>query len=145
MVDGNKPPKDKGLEGGSSTENYKCNALWRQFDALIDLPGCSCDAALKVKEHSQLLRLMQFLMRLDDMFSFMRSLIMTTEPFPDVKGSNIMCKQTRHTIDRCFELVSYPSGLKSSNDGQNNSNNATSNDIKTDHNKSAPHTLTNDR
>nr|GEY96174.1 ribonuclease H-like domain-containing protein [Tanacetum cinerariifolium]GEZ45930.1 ribonuclease H-like domain-containing protein [Tanacetum cinerariifolium] len=27
-----------------------------QFDSLVDLPSCTCDAALKVKKHSQILR-----------------------------------------------------------------------------------------
>ncbi|GKC75040.1 putative reverse transcriptase domain-containing protein, partial [Tanacetum coccineum] len=55
------------------------------FDALVDLPSCSCEVASKIKNHNQLLRLMQFLMGLDDMFSSVRSLILTTEPLPDVK------------------------------------------------------------
>ncbi|GJZ39758.1 hypothetical protein Tco_0586321 [Tanacetum coccineum] len=45
-----------------------------------------------------------------------------------------------HTIDRCFELAGIPLGFKKGNVGQNSSNN----DNKTNHSKSAPHTLTND-
>nr|GEZ41749.1 ribonuclease H-like domain-containing protein [Tanacetum cinerariifolium] len=45
----------------------------------------TCDVALKVKKHSQILRLMQLFIGLDDMFNSVRSLIMTTEPLPDVK------------------------------------------------------------
>ncbi|GKA35818.1 ribonuclease H-like domain-containing protein [Tanacetum coccineum] len=76
------------LSGMSLSEYYhECNALWRQFDALIDLPGCSCAVVPKVKEHGQLLRLMQFLMGLDDMYSSMRGLILTTGPLPDVRSA----------------------------------------------------------
>ncbi|GKB22090.1 hypothetical protein Tco_0856013 [Tanacetum coccineum] len=42
------------------------NALWREFDILVNLPGCSCDGAPTLKKHNDLLKLMQFLMGLDD-------------------------------------------------------------------------------
>ena len=74
--------------GMSLSEYYhEFNALWRQFDSLVDLPTCVCDTAPKLKQHSDLLRLMQFLMGLDDSFSSVRSLILTTEPLPDVKSA----------------------------------------------------------
>ncbi|GJU00934.1 ribonuclease H-like domain-containing protein [Tanacetum coccineum] len=161
-----------------------------------------------VKDHGQLLRLMQFLIGLDDMYNSVRSLILTTEPLPDLRSafatlsrdeshrnsglssksvkigptafvsrpsngnnwntnkignnnnnnfgsnrrfermSNLVCKHcnmTGHTIDRCFELVGYPPGFKRNNSSQSNTNNTTSNDIKTDHSKSVPNTLTNDQ
>ncbi|GJY65189.1 putative RNA-directed DNA polymerase [Tanacetum coccineum] len=195
--------------GMSLSEYYhECNALWRQFNALIDLPDCTCAAAQKVKDHGQLLRLMQFLMGLDDMYNSVRSLILTTEPLPDLRSafatlsrdeshrnsgsssksvktgptafvsrpsngnnwntnktgnnnnnnfgsnrrfgrmSNLVCKHcnmTGHTIDRCFELLGYPSGFKRNNFGQSNTNNATNNDIKAYQSKSVPNTLTNDQ
>ncbi|GJS25223.1 hypothetical protein Tco_0453855 [Tanacetum coccineum] len=57
MVESEKPPidKGKGQEG-------------RQFDSLVDLPACTCEGSPKLKEHAQLLRLMQFFMGLDDVF-----------------------------------------------------------------------------
>ncbi|GKF44888.1 hypothetical protein Tco_0131440 [Tanacetum coccineum] len=95
---------------------YECNALWRQFDSLVDLHACTCETAPKVKKHSQLLRLMQFLMGLDDVFRSVRSLILTTEPLPDVKSTfATLCR------DESTEIVS---------------------DVKTDHTKTAPQTLT---
>ncbi|GKA51863.1 ribonuclease H-like domain-containing protein, partial [Tanacetum coccineum] len=45
---------------------HNFNALWRQFDSLVDLPTCTCEGASAFKEHRQLLRLMQFFMELDD-------------------------------------------------------------------------------
>ncbi|GKA84189.1 putative RNA-directed DNA polymerase [Tanacetum coccineum] len=141
----------------------------------------------KLKSHNQFIRLMQFLMDLDDVFSNVRSNILITEPLPDVKyafatlsrdesykinsihsvvnkiGStnafvsksnndwsanrpnqinqnkrfsrgpnlNLVCKNCNmvgHTIDRCFELIGYPVGLKKNPKGNNtkaNVNNVT--------------------
>ncbi|GJR35708.1 hypothetical protein Tco_1211392 [Tanacetum coccineum] len=51
-----------------------------------------------------------------------------------------------HPPLRFPQLVSEPGRrFKKNNGNHNSSNNATSNDIKTDHNKSAPHTLTSDQ
>ncbi|GKE22901.1 hypothetical protein Tco_1434413, partial [Tanacetum coccineum] len=50
-----------------------------------------------------------------------------------------------HTIDRCFELVGYPPGVKKVNVNQNNVNNAHIDDNKADHSKSIAHTLTSDQ
>ncbi|GKF62994.1 ribonuclease H-like domain-containing protein, partial [Tanacetum coccineum] len=30
---------------------YNLNALWRQFDSLVDLPTCTCEGASALKEH----------------------------------------------------------------------------------------------
>ncbi|GKA14576.1 ribonuclease H-like domain-containing protein [Tanacetum coccineum] len=74
--------------GMSLSEYYhECNSLWRQFDSLVDLPVCTRDGSTKLKEHAQLLRLMQFLMGLDDVFSLVRSIILTTDPIHDVKSA----------------------------------------------------------
>ncbi|GKC25452.1 ribonuclease H-like domain-containing protein [Tanacetum coccineum] len=54
------------------------------------------------------------------------------------------CNMSGHTIERCFELVGYPTGFKRNNNGQTSSNNADHNN-NIDHNKSAPHTLTSDQ
>ena len=52
---------------------------------------------------------------------------------------------TGHTIDRCFELVGYPPGFdKKGNINQNNANNVSGVDNKSDHSKGTTHTLTSD-
>ncbi|GKB54782.1 ribonuclease H-like domain-containing protein [Tanacetum coccineum] len=180
----------------------------RQFDFLVDLRACTCEGSAKLKEHAQLLRLMQFLMCLNDVFNYVRSIILTTQPIPEVKYafatlsrdeshrnshstfksvkvrpsafaarssnnnsnnnwnsnrnnssnnngnrrfgrvSNLVCKHcnmTGHTIDRCFELVGYPSGFKNNNNNQNSSNNVSSGENKTNDSKSTTHTLTSDQ
>ncbi|GJY01521.1 hypothetical protein Tco_0359673 [Tanacetum coccineum] len=178
MVDWDKPPggdsKKKGIEGGSSELKLDIYDPLYLHPQDIDLPACTCDESTKLKEHAQLLRLMQFLMGLDDMFSLVRSIILTTDPIPDVKSafttignnnnagsssgnnnnkrfgmvSNLVCKHcnmTSHTIDRCFELVGYPPGFKRNNNNQNSSNNVSNSDVKSDHVKNASHALISDQ
>ncbi|GKB62170.1 uncharacterized mitochondrial protein-like protein [Tanacetum coccineum] len=61
-------------QGGSSVADYyhRLNSLWIEFDALTKLPKCtcdvkcSCDASKELRLHQQLMKLMQFLMGLDD-------------------------------------------------------------------------------
>ncbi|GKA10844.1 hypothetical protein Tco_0690277 [Tanacetum coccineum] len=61
-------------QGGSFVTNYyhRLNSLWREFDALTKLPKCtcegkcSCDASKELGLYQQLMKLMQFLMGLDD-------------------------------------------------------------------------------
>ena len=61
-------------QGDSSVADYyhRLNSLWREFDALSKLPKCTCevkctcDASKESLLHQQLMKLMQFLMGLDD-------------------------------------------------------------------------------
>jgi monomeric isocitrate dehydrogenase len=63
-------------QGGSSVVDYyhRLNFLWREFDALTKLPKCvcevkcECDASKELLIHQQLMKLMQFLMGLDDCY-----------------------------------------------------------------------------
>lgn len=72
--------------GDSISEYYhKLNSLWRQYDVLVKLPSCVCDAAKSFSEHSQLIKLMQFLMGLNDIYQPIRSTILTQDPLPNVK------------------------------------------------------------
>ncbi|GJZ03440.1 ribonuclease H-like domain-containing protein [Tanacetum coccineum] len=66
-------------QGGSSTDYYhRLNSLWREFDALTKLPkctcevNCSCDASKELRLHQQLMKLVQFLMGLDDCYQPVR-------------------------------------------------------------------------
>ena len=61
--------------------------MWRQYDSLVDLPACSCEGAKKHEKHSQLIKLMQFLMGLDEVYAPLRSIILTSDPIPDVKSA----------------------------------------------------------
>lgn len=74
--------------GASLSEYYhKLNSLWKQFDALVKLPSCTCHAAKDFQEHNQLLKLMQFLMGLDEVYLPIRSNILTRDPLPNVKSA----------------------------------------------------------
>ncbi|GJS35326.1 ribonuclease H-like domain-containing protein, partial [Tanacetum coccineum] len=64
----------------------RLKALWKQFDALIELPGCICHAGNDFKKHNQLMKLMQFLMGLDDTYMQIKSSILSKETLPDVRS-----------------------------------------------------------
>nr|GEY74902.1 hypothetical protein [Tanacetum cinerariifolium] len=73
------------------------------------------------------IRLMQFLMGLDDTYGPVRSLIMTNKPLHDVK---------------CYELVRYPPGFKKKGNNQS-VNNVNTN--KVDKSEGITHTFTSDQ
>ncbi|GJR08028.1 ribonuclease H-like domain-containing protein [Tanacetum coccineum] len=76
-------------ENDSSIADYyhKLNALWKQYDAMIELPKCVCNASEGFKKHNQLLKLLQFLMGLDDSFMQIRSIILSKEVLSDVRSA----------------------------------------------------------
>ncbi|GKA69009.1 ribonuclease H-like domain-containing protein [Tanacetum coccineum] len=76
-------------KNGSFIADYyhMLNALWKQFDALIELPRCTCHAVDDVKKHNQLMKLMQFLMGLDDTYMQIRSSILSRETLLDVRSA----------------------------------------------------------
>ncbi|GJV55697.1 hypothetical protein Tco_1456702 [Tanacetum coccineum] len=143
------------------------NSLWRGFDILTKLPDYTCVARNELVDLGKMLKLMQFLLGLDDIYQPIRSSILTREILPEVKdafvivsreesyrgippssvktdkpqasafmsrqfdnnnnwsnnGNNVnkgvydspLCKNyglKGHTIDRCFEIIRYPSGYK---------------------------------
>nr|GEV87475.1 uncharacterized mitochondrial protein AtMg00810-like [Tanacetum cinerariifolium] len=69
-------------------ENY-------MYDAMIELPKCVCNAFESFKKHSQLLKLMQFLIGLDDSYMRIRSSILSKEVLPDAYAfvSNVPYRQ----------------------------------------------------
>ncbi|GJS12476.1 ribonuclease H-like domain-containing protein [Tanacetum coccineum] len=76
-------------QNGYSINDYyhKLNALWKQYDAMIELPKCVCNASEGFKKHNQLLKLMQFLMGLDYSYMQIRSSILSRETLPDVRSA----------------------------------------------------------
>ncbi|GJZ99470.1 hypothetical protein Tco_0672021, partial [Tanacetum coccineum] len=69
-------------------------SLCREFDALTKLPKCvcevkcSCDASKELVFHQQLIKLMQFLMGLDDCYQPIRSALLTRDLLPKVKDAH---------------------------------------------------------
>ncbi|XP_035834242.1 uncharacterized protein LOC118482717 [Helianthus annuus] len=149
------------VEGSIVYDLYKKST----FDAVLQLPTCSCQAAKDYNDFSTLIKVMQFLMGLDDVYQPVRTNLLTREPLPSVKvafsivsreeshrntsvgskGQNVSfvsktnqsfeqkrkefrgpnpnlkcthCNKIGHTVDRCFELVGYPSGFKRKPGGQ---------------------------
>nr|GEW30327.1 ribonuclease H-like domain-containing protein [Tanacetum cinerariifolium] len=76
-------------QNGSSIADYyhKLNTLWKHYDAMIELPKCVCNASESFKKHNQLLKLIQFLMGLDDSYMQIRSSILSREVLPDVRSA----------------------------------------------------------
>ncbi|GKA15000.1 ribonuclease H-like domain-containing protein [Tanacetum coccineum] len=58
-----------------------------KYYAMIELPKCGCNAYESFKKHNQLLKLMQFLMVLDDSYMQIRSSILSKEVLPDVRSA----------------------------------------------------------
>ncbi|GJW63747.1 ribonuclease H-like domain-containing protein [Tanacetum coccineum] len=76
---------------------HKLNSLWREFDTLTLLHACTCAAYEGVLKHNQLVRLMQFLMGLNDAYLNIKSIILARDPLPDVKEAfNVVSKEESH-------------------------------------------------
>ncbi|GJT82046.1 ribonuclease H-like domain-containing protein [Tanacetum coccineum] len=73
------------------------NAPWKQFDAMIEFPRCTCHATDEFKKHNKLMKLMQFLMDLDDSYMQIKIFILFRETFPDVRSAyaTISSKESR--------------------------------------------------
>ncbi|GJS35501.1 ribonuclease H-like domain-containing protein [Tanacetum coccineum] len=76
-------------QNGYSIADYyhKLNVLWKHYDAMIELPKYICNASEGFKKHNQLLKLMQFLMGLDDSYMQIRSSILSKETLSDVRSA----------------------------------------------------------
>nr|GEV67251.1 ribonuclease H-like domain-containing protein [Tanacetum cinerariifolium] len=82
-------------QGGTLVADYyhRLNSVWREFDALTKLPKCvcevrcSCDASKGLSLHQQLMKLMQFLMGLNDCYQSVKSALLTRDPLPKVKDA----------------------------------------------------------
>ncbi|XP_071719484.1 uncharacterized protein [Rutidosis leptorrhynchoides] len=110
-------------QGNSTVSDYyhKLNALWKQFDALVKLPTCICEANKEFKTHNDLIKLMQFLMGLDESYASVRisktfdnKSRIGNGPNPNLKCTR--CKRLGHTIERCYEIVGYHPGWVKRND-----------------------------
>ncbi|GJV17424.1 ribonuclease H-like domain-containing protein, partial [Tanacetum coccineum] len=75
------------------------NTLWKQFNVMIELPKCVCNASESFKKHNQLMKLMQFLMGLDDSYMQIISSILSRETLPDVRSAYaIISSEVSHRV-----------------------------------------------
>nr|GEX25028.1 ribonuclease H-like domain-containing protein [Tanacetum cinerariifolium] len=72
---------------------------WKQTFIKNELPRCTCHAADDFKKHNQLMKLMQFLIGLDDIYMQIGNSILLRENLPDVKSAYaIIFSQESHRI-----------------------------------------------
>ncbi|GJZ53625.1 ribonuclease H-like domain-containing protein [Tanacetum coccineum] len=75
------------------------NALWKHFDALVHLPRCTCHATDDFKKYNQLMKLLQFLMGLDDSYMQIRSNILSRDVVPNVRNAYaIISSEESHRV-----------------------------------------------
>nr|GFB77172.1 hypothetical protein [Tanacetum cinerariifolium] len=73
-------PKAESKWATLSDYYHKLISLWREYDDMVQLSVCTYDGASDYKDHAQLLKLMQFVMGLDDVYTPIRSTNLTTDP-----------------------------------------------------------------
>ncbi|KAF5819908.1 putative retrotransposon Copia-like protein [Helianthus annuus] len=88
-------------QNGSTVADYynRLTTMWKQFDAMLKLPTCSCKAAKDYNDFSMLIKLMQFLMGLDDVYQPVRTNLLTREVFPSVKVAfSVVSREESHRM-----------------------------------------------
>ncbi|XP_071704620.1 uncharacterized protein [Rutidosis leptorrhynchoides] len=86
-------------QGNSSLSEYyhKLNSLWKQYDAMANLKQCTCEAADQTVKHNSMLKLMQFLMSLNDCYMHVKSNLLLRDPLPDVKTAySVLSREESH-------------------------------------------------
>ncbi|GKB12493.1 ribonuclease H-like domain-containing protein, partial [Tanacetum coccineum] len=133
-------------QNGSTLADYynKLNSLWKQFDAMVGLPTCTCSAAKHFDQHNQLIKLMQFLMGLDESYLAIRSNLRTRESFPSFKTAfsvisgeeshrNVTSAVTTKPAATAFAAKSFDNKKKFNNNykgsGSNSNFNSNNNNI----------------
>ncbi|GKB47702.1 ribonuclease H-like domain-containing protein [Tanacetum coccineum] len=124
----------------SNTDELK--ALWKQFDPMVELPKCICNASESFKKHNQLMKLMQFLMRLDDSYMQIISSFLSRELLHDVRSAFATISSEKfhrvafsskvevllwsvRTVGLmvilliCFKIIGYPTDFRENKLGQN--------------------------
>lgn len=66
---------------------HKLNSLWRQYDNLTKLPQCKCEAFIELNEFNNRIKLMQFLMGLDDVYKPIRTSLLAKDPLSSIKSA----------------------------------------------------------
>ncbi|KAL7593528.1 uncharacterized protein LOC111904273 [Lactuca sativa] len=121
-------------QNGISLSDYfnKLDSLWKEFDGLTSLTECKCEASVKLKDHSNLMKLMQFLSGLDDSYIQVKSRILLMEPLPNVKTAfSILSReeslQRNGSLTSLQSSKSQPTAFNSRFNNRFNSNNSNRN------------------
>ncbi|XP_071715279.1 uncharacterized protein [Rutidosis leptorrhynchoides] len=96
-------------QNGSVVSDYyhKLNSLWKQYDIMIQLPSCEFTSSKAFKDHTSLIKLMQFLVGLDDVYQPIRSNILTRDPLPSVNTAfSIISREESHRGTHSIEKKS---------------------------------------
>ncbi|XP_073138084.1 uncharacterized protein [Henckelia pumila] len=106
-------------QGNNTISVYFCRLkqLWDEFGSLVALPSCECPTARKYIEHDQHLKLLQFLMGLNDSFMHASPSVFysTQHKATDSKRTEFCCDHCHgpgHTKAFCYKLFGYPPGHK---------------------------------
>ena len=86
-------------QNGSSVSEYyhRLNTMWKQFDAIVQLPTCVCQALKEFNGFNTMIKLMQFLMGLDDVYQPVRTNLLMSDPLPTVKHAfSIVSREESH-------------------------------------------------
>nr|GEU84246.1 hypothetical protein [Tanacetum cinerariifolium] len=137
IVEGDKPPKDKGISSGSGENNIdQYDPLFLYSNDTNGVPIIGFKLEDMLKEHNQLLKLMQFIMGLDEVYAPIRSIILTTYHIPDVKGA---------FATLCFELVGHPPNFKKNNNSGFNKGASSSNSVSGSKDQSTSNSFTDEQ
>ncbi|GKA05105.1 reverse transcriptase domain-containing protein, partial [Tanacetum coccineum] len=90
--------------------SHRLNSLWREFDTLTKLPKyvcevkCACASSSELVLHQQLMKLMQFLMGLDDSYQPIMSALLTRDPLPKVKDAytTVLREESNRGVPKSF-------------------------------------------
>ncbi|XP_071714896.1 uncharacterized protein [Rutidosis leptorrhynchoides] len=86
-------------QGNNSLSEYyhKLNSLWKQYNAMANLKQSTCEAADQTVKHNSMLKLMQFLMGLNDCYMHVKSNLLLRDPLPDVKTAySVLSREESH-------------------------------------------------
>ncbi|KAJ0615740.1 putative transcription factor interactor and regulator CCHC(Zn) family [Helianthus annuus] len=64
---------------------------------MVQLPSCTCNASKEFNDFNQLIKLMQFLMGLDEIYQPVRTSLLTRDPLPSIKTAfSIVSREESH-------------------------------------------------
>ncbi|KAM0071898.1 putative RNA-directed DNA polymerase [Helianthus debilis subsp. tardiflorus] len=134
-------------QNGTTVAEYynKLTTMWKQFDAMLHLPTCSCQAAKDFNDFSTLIKLMQFLMGIDDVYQSVRTNLLTREPLPTVKVAfSIISREESHRMSSTGskgQNVSFVSKPNQTFDSRRKGNRGSNSVLKCTHCNMLGHTV----